>query len=190
MDVYKKNRISVKDMTLMAMFAAVLAVAAQISIPLFGVPLTLQTFGVALCGMMLGWKRGMGAVLIYVLIGTFGMPVFSNFRGGPGVLFGKSGGFILGFLPMALLCGFGAQTKNKILFIAYPVLGLIGCHLLGTLQFALVSHMGWMTSVLMVSVPFLVKDGVSILAAGLAAKAVFKRMGSSGRFLSASHIRK
>ena len=102
----------VRTITRIAMFAAILAVCSQIAIPLpSGVPVTLQTFAVGLVGYALGAKQGPVAVLVWCAIGLVGAPVFSNFMGGPAVLFGKTGGFIYGFLPMALLCGLAAEKK-------------------------------------------------------------------------------
>lgn len=96
------------------MFAAVLAVMSQIAIPMpSGVPMTLQTFAVALAGAVLGWKLGALSALVYLLLGAAGVPVFSGMSGGLGVLLGKTGGFIFGFIFMALLCGLGAAQKNK-----------------------------------------------------------------------------
>lgn len=77
------NRISVKNIVLAGMFAAFLAVMSQVSLPMpTGVPITVQVFAVALVGVILGWKRGVLAVLVYILIGAVGVPVFANFKGG------------------------------------------------------------------------------------------------------------
>ena len=88
------------------LFAAVLAVLSQLAIPMPGaVPLTLQTFGVALCAYVLGWKLGTLSYLIYFLLGLAGVPVFSNFTGGISKLFGPTGGFLLGFFLLSFGCG-------------------------------------------------------------------------------------
>ena len=90
------NRISVKNIVLAGMFAAFLAVMSQISLPMpTGVPITVQVFAVALVGVILGWKRGVLAVLVYILIGAVGVPVFANFKGGLSVLTGLTGGYIM-----------------------------------------------------------------------------------------------
>ena len=133
----------VRTITRIAMFAAVLAVCSQIAIPLpSGVPVTLQTFAV----------------------GLVGAPVFSNFMGGPAVLFGKTGGFIYGFLPMALLCGLAAEKElpGRIFLSAA---GLLLCHLCGVLQFSLLTGMDLLKSALLVSLPYLVKDLISMALA-------------------------
>lgn len=77
------GRISVKSMVMVGMFAAFLAVMSQISLPMpTGVPITIQVFAVALVGVVLGWKLGLAAVVVYILIGAVGAPVFANFQGG------------------------------------------------------------------------------------------------------------
>ena len=101
-----KNREKTIQIVLVGVFAAVLAVLSQISIPLpSGIPVTLQTFAVALCGYALGWKRGLLATAVYVALGLVGLPVFSGFSGGLGKLAGPTGGYILGFLAIAGLAG-------------------------------------------------------------------------------------
>ena len=105
-----------KDMILTAMLTAVLAVLSIINIPMpSGVPITLQTFAVALCGYVLGSRWGTLSTFLYVLIGTIGVPVFAGMQAGVGILLGPTGGFLFGFIPMAFLAGFGIKSKNKIM---------------------------------------------------------------------------
>ena len=97
------NRISVKNIVLAGMFAAFLAVMSQVSLPMpTGVPITVQVFAVALVGVILGWKRGVLAVLVYILIGAVGVPVFANFKGGLSVLTGLTGGYIIAWPVMTI----------------------------------------------------------------------------------------
>ena len=155
-----------KNMIMTGMFAAVLAVLSQISIPMpSGVPVTLQTFAVTLTGFVLGWKMGGMAAVIYVLLGAVGVPVFSGFSGGLGILFGKTGGFIYGFIFMAALCGLGADKKNRVLTAVLSLAGLLICHFFGALQFALLMNMSLPESALLVSVPYLIKDVISVVLA-------------------------
>lgn len=176
-----EGKMEVKTVVMVGMFAAVLAAAAQISVPLpFGVSLTLQTFAVALSGMILGSRKGTLAVLIYILTGLAGMPVFSNFRGGPGVLFGKSGGFLFGFLFMAFLCGTAMKLKNKAGMVLLFAAGLAVCHICGILQFAVISHMSFIESAALVSVPFLIKDIVSAAIAYGAAGIIRRSIHAAG----------
>ena len=90
------------DMVYIAVFAVVMAICSWISIPAT-VPFTLQTFGVFLAVGVLGGKRGTLSILVYILLGAVGVPVFAGFSGGIGSLFGNAGGYIIGFLMGALV---------------------------------------------------------------------------------------
>ena len=103
-----------RNLTFTALFAAVIAVCAQITVPMpSGVSFTLQTFAVALAGYLLGAKYGTLTVLVYLLLGAVGAPVFSAFHGGFHILLGKTGGYLWGFLPMAFLCGLAARGRGR-----------------------------------------------------------------------------
>lgn len=159
------QKLSVRNLVLVSMFAALLAVLSQLAVPLpSGVPITLQTFAVALCGFTLGPKLGTLAVAVYLLLGAVGIPVFAGFMGGAAVFIGVTGGFMWGFLPMAALCG----TRRILL----GALGLVICHALGVAQFSLVAQTPIGQSFVLVSLPFLIKDGLSVFAATLVAKAI------------------
>ena len=99
------NGWSTRRMVFCALFAAVIAVFAQIQIPMAPVPVSLATFGVMMCGLLLGWKWGAVTVTVYILLGVVGVPVFAGFKGGAAVLMGPTGGYILGYLPYAVLAG-------------------------------------------------------------------------------------
>lgn len=161
------------------LFAAVLAVLSQLAIPIPGaVPLTLQTFGVALCAYVLGWKLGTLAYLVYFLLGLAGVPVFSNFTGGIGKLFGTTGGFLIGFFLLSVGCGlfshyrrtYRMRKNEPALSLLFGVLGLLSCHLLGILQVSLLTKSSFVASFLLVSAPYLIKDLISVIAAFFLAK--------------------
>lgn len=90
------------DMVYIAVFAVIMAICSWISIPA-QVPFTLQTFGVFVAVGVLGGKRGTLAVLVYILLGALGIPVFAGFQGGMGILLGTTGGYIVGFLFSSLV---------------------------------------------------------------------------------------
>ena len=132
---------TVQKTVMTGVMAAVLAVLSQISIPLpGGVPLTLQTFAVALCGYLLGPALGSAAAAVYLALGASGLPAFAGFSGGIGCFLGPTGGFLWGFLPFALLCGLGIKSEKKPLALALGAVGLASCHLAGVLQFAAVMN--------------------------------------------------
>lgn len=162
---------TILSMVQIAMFAAVLAVLSQISIPLpSGVPITLQTFAVALTAYALGWKRGMLSVGIYLALGAVGIPVFAGFTGGVAKFVSVTGGYLWGFLPMALLCGLAIgiwqqQWRGRIGAIFFSIAGLCARHIPGVLQFALVSGSTPLHAFLLASAPYLVKDVISLILA-------------------------
>lgn len=131
-----RQRSKTYDLVYVSIFVVLIAVCSWISIPLT-VPVTLQTFGVFIAVGLLGGKRGTLAVLVYILMGAIGIPVFSGFTGGIGILAGTTGGYIVGFLFSALLMWgmeklFGKNTK---VLAGSMVLGLAACYAVGTFWF-------------------------------------------------------
>ncbi len=100
-------------MTRTALMAAVTAVAAQIAVPIFPVPFTLQVLAVVLSGLLLGPRYGALAQAIYLLVGAIGVPVFAEFRGGLGVLLGPTGGYLLSYPLAAAIAGLAAGTVRS-----------------------------------------------------------------------------
>ena len=159
-----------------AMFTAVISVLSIWQIPTpMGLPFTLQTFAVALCGFVLGEKAGAASTALYVLIGFIGIPVYTGMKAGPGVLFGPTGGFLFGFILMAFLCGLSMRFKNRLVHILLALAGLACCHILGIIQYNLAAEMhSLLRSAAAVSITFLPKDVLSLAAAYVAALAIRK----------------
>ena len=122
------NREKITNIVMVGVFAAVLAVLSQISFPLpSGIPVTLQTFAVALCGYALGCKRGTLAVLVYIVLGAVGLPVFANFSGGFGSLVGLAGGYIYGTGKLAAhLMGETVAKMTGVEFIPVIITNIYG----------------------------------------------------------------
>ena len=164
-----------------AMFAAIIAVLSQIAIPMpAGVPVTLQTFAIALCGYILGWRFGLAATLLYLMIGAVGAPVFASFSGGIGVLFGMTGGYLSGFLFMAVLCGLGANCLSKVAAAGLGLAGLALCHALGVVQFAAVTGSSMLYAFTVASLSYLIKDVVSVAIAYFVSLVVRRRLHAAG----------
>ena len=132
-----KTKIRTLDMAYMALFAVLMAVCSWISLPLGPVPFTLQTFAVFLAVGVLGGRRGTITILVYILMGAVGLPVFSNFSGGIGQLMGVTGGYILGFLGSALVMWAMEALLGKKTWVraVSMVLGLVVCYAFGTFWF-------------------------------------------------------
>jgi len=166
-----KNRITVRELCHIAIFTAIIAVCSQISVPLpYGVPLTLQTFAVMLAGMVLGKKNGVLSVIIYVLLGIAGVPVFSGFAGGMGVIFGKTGGFILSFPLMALCAGIGNDKNNYVWLAFWLIIGAVINYIGGMLMFAFVTSNTLAASFGYVVLPFIPTGAVKIIMAAVIGK--------------------
>ena len=176
-----KRKNSTRTHVSIALTTAIIAVLTQLSLPSpTGVPVTLQTFAVALAGYILLPKQSFYSILLYLLIGAVGLPVFTNFRGGPGHLLGMTGGFLWGHLIYAPLCGLGikwaGKRKSASMAIACGSTGLLICHALGTLQYAFLTAHSVKTAFLIVSLPYLPKDILCVITAYLAAKAVRRQI--------------
>ena len=112
----KKNFFTIQELCIIGLTTALICVIAPFSLPMpLGVPMTLQSFIITLMAIVLGAKRGATAALIYILLGAFGLPVFSNFTGGWQCLIGPTGGFILSFPIMAYVIGLGSSLWLGIL---------------------------------------------------------------------------
>jgi len=136
-----KQGLSIREICYIGIFVAIMAVCAQVSIPFpGGVPFTLQTWAVYLAGVILGAKKGTIAVLVYILLGAMGVPVFTQFRSGLGTLFGATGGFIMSFPIMAFIAGTARNRNHIALLIAGLILGVFVNLSLGMLWFANVTE--------------------------------------------------
>jgi biotin transport system substrate-specific component len=160
-------------MAYIALFAVLIAICAWISIPMpWNISFTLQTFAVPLAVAVLGGRRGTLAVLVYILLGTVGVPVFSGFRGGIGVLLMSTGGYIVGFLLIALIMwGMQALFGRKTWVLAVSmVLGLIVCYAFGTAWFMVVyardtAAIGIATALGWCVIPYVIPDLVKLALA-------------------------
>lgn len=171
MKILWKNKL--QKMVVTGVMAALLIVLSQISIPLpTGIPVTLQTLAVALCGYVLGPVLGTLSVGVYLALGAVGLPVFAGFSGGLGSFVGMTGGYLWAFLPMAFLCGLGARRGGKAWALLLGALGLAVCHLCGAFQFAAVMSLSPWQAFLTASAPYLIKDALSLVLAYGAAEAL------------------
>lgn len=156
------------DIVYIAVFAVIMAICSWISIPTT-VPFTLQTFGVFIAVGILGGKRGTLAVLVYIILGAIGVPVFSGFTGGVGILVGTTGGYIIGFLFSALVMWLMEKIpgKRSVIQVISMIIGLIVCYAFGTAWFMIVysrangavglaAVLGWCV------IPFIIPDLVKI----------------------------
>lgn len=164
-----------------ALCAALVAVSSFITLPLPVAPVTLQTFAVCTVAGLLGFRWAMVSVSVYILLGAAGLPVFSGFGGGVGVLMGAGGGYIWGFLLIAAVVGicsdkFGADFSKMLLSMA---LGMVLCYSLGTLWYTFVysDGSGALAALSTCVLPFILPDAVKIIAAATVVSRLKKRIG-------------
>ena len=155
------SRFPVRNMTLCAFFAALTAVCAWIGIPLGDTVFTLQTLAVFLTLGLLGGRWGTVSILIYLLLGAVGVPVFSGFRGGIGHLLSPTGGFLWGFLCTAL-SWWAVERFGK---LPAMLLGQLTCYACGTLWYMTYTGGGLELVVLQTIVPYLIPDIAKLVLA-------------------------
>lgn len=161
------------EMTKMALMVAMNCVSAYIIIPLpFSLsPIALQTLIVNLTGYVLNAKQAFMTMLVYLLVGLAGVPVFTGGSAGPGKLFGPTGGYIIGFLFTAVFLAYFREEKYS--FKRYALLGcVIGIPLIyvfGVVQLKLITGMGWDKAIMTGALPFIPLDIVKCLAAAVIA---------------------
>lgn len=125
-----KSISEIKRLTYIAEFAAVIGLSSLLVLPIGPVPVTLQTLLIAYAGLFLGPKGAVMSVLVYLLAGALGVPIFAGGKSGIGVLFGPSAGYLWGFLLIAYFAGL-AKGKTLISSFLFLLAGLVLDHLLG-----------------------------------------------------------
>ena len=169
------KKLSVRDLCYISIFTAVIAVCAQISIPMpYGiVPLTLQTFAIMLAGAVLGTRNGTVSAVVYVLLGMAGAPVFAYFSGGPGIVFGPTGGFILTFPLVAMSAGIGAKKDSRLWLTLWIIAGIAVNYAGGILMYGMVTSTNLMNSFFIMA-QFLPTEAIKIVAVVMTEKAIRK----------------
>lgn len=157
-----------KRICMIAIAAALMVVCSWITVP-GPVPFTLQTFAIYLTVITLGGKNGLYTMLVYVILGAAGLPVFSGFRAGPGVLAGPTGGYIVGFILIpAIMLVF--EKRSKTIKLLSAIAALFICYAFGTVWYAVI-YMGSGQSISIAAIliacviPFILPDLLKIAIA-------------------------
>ena len=164
----EKGKLSTRDICMIGLWAAVIAVMAQIAIPMpMGVPMTMQTFAITMVALVLGSKKGAIASGIYVLLGAIGLPVFANLTGGLGIVLGPTGGFIISFPIMAYIIGLGIEHRTKFrgAFLTALVVGTLINYVVGVMMFCAITGSTVGAGITACVLPFI---PTAIIKAGLA----------------------
>lgn len=169
-----------------ALFAALTAVGAFLSIPIGPVPIVLQNMFVYLAGLLLGYRWGMASVGVYLLVGAVGLPVFAGGLGGIGRFVGPTGGYLIGYLPTVFLIGNIANrdTPQMVTDVLAMICGTLALYACGVTWLKIVSGMSLGKTLALGMYPFLIGDAVKIAAAAAIARAlrpVIRVSGSASR---------
>lgn len=165
------QKIRTKQMVLIALMTAVTCVLGPLSIPLpfSPVPISLTNFAIFLAIFVLGMKNGTISFIIYLLLGAVGVPVFSSFRGGFQVLAGPTGGYLIGFIFLALIMGFALDHFDRKLVptIIGMIIGMAVCYAFGTVWLAKLLSLSFKEELMMGVIPYLAGDAAKIIIAAI-----------------------
>jgi biotin transport system substrate-specific component len=176
----KSARSSTYQIALIGIMAAITCILGPLSIPIpfSPVPISFTNLAIYFTAFILGWKRGTISYLIYLLLGLIGLPVFSGFYGGLERLFGKTGGYLIGFIFMAMISGFFIEKfSGKIyMYIIGLILATLVTYLLGAAWLAYQANLTFWQALLLGVIPYIIGDGVKIAVAVITGPMIRKRL--------------
>jgi biotin transport system substrate-specific component len=157
----------IKNLTLRAILAATICVIAPIAIPTTTIPITASTLIIFTVSACVGIEYSLPAVLLYVALGAFGLPVFAGFTGGLHILTGITGGFILGYIPccaaISLLCG--KFPDKKYVYPLSMLCGILICYAVGVIRHSMLTDSPILSSAAVCILPFIPGDILKIFVA-------------------------
>lgn len=161
------TKVNIKSMVLCGMFSAIISVVCPWSITIFTIPVTLSSFIISLAGYCLKNYWCVAATCVYIVLGAIGLPVFSNFNAGAGVLAGPTGGFLLAYPILAFVCSLAAKikSKNKILAMLISFFGVFVLYVIGIAQFVFVTDVYLTKTFFAGMAPLILKDIISVICA-------------------------
>ena len=160
----------IRKMVYASLFASMTAVGAYMVIPIGPIPITLQVLFVFLAGAFLGCRWGMASMLVYLLIGIVGLPVFAGGAAGLGVLFGPTGGYLIGFVIAASVVGYLIERHENaplVYVVFYFMVGLGVVYFAGSLQLMYVASLSTTQAFVLGVAPFIIPDAVTAVAGAI-----------------------
>ena len=175
----EKRKITTQQMALVAIMTALTCILAPFSLPIGPVPISLTNLVIYFSLYLLGWKLGTLSYVIYLLIGLVGVPVFSGFTAGPAKLFGPTGGYLIGFIPMAIIAGIVIDKfTNRGIQILGMIVGTAICYAFGTAWFCFQSGYTVGAALAVCVIPFIPADLCKMVIAMIIGPMVRKRLGT------------
>lgn len=176
------KKLTTYQIVVTALFAALMCIFGPLAVPIGPVPISLTNLVIYLAIFLLGTKLGTLSYVIYLLLGVAGLPVFSGYAGGIGKLAGPTGGYLIGFIPMAIICGVAIEkwTKNNIIIAGGMVIGTLVAYALGTVWFVLMMDCEVWYALTVCVFPFLIGDGIKIAISLILGSTLRKRLAKLG----------
>ncbi len=175
------NNLYIRRLTAVSLFSVLIIIGTLISIPIAGIPFTLQTFMVVLISLLLGPIYGTLSILLYISLIIIGMPVASGGRGGIQVILGPTGGFIVGFILTSIVAGLGSKyinivdNKSKILLYLISIIAILSVYLIGLPWYSFVAGITLMDAIISMSF-FYIFDILKAIFATIIYESVRKRI--------------
>lgn len=179
-----KKKLSIRQIALVGLMTAVICILGPwaLHIPVSPVPISLGMLAIYFVASVLGMKLGFVSVTIYLLLGLTGLPVFTDFMGGPGKLLGPTGGYLIGYLFMALICGFSTDKWSDRIVINFfgMILGTAACYLFGTLWLGYQLSLSFTEALMAGVIPYIPGDLVKLVIAMAIGGQLRKRLHLAG----------
>ncbi|MGM8366211.1 biotin transporter BioY [Virgibacillus sp. W0181] len=175
------SSLKLRMMIVTALFAAIIAVSAQLTIPLPLVPITGQTLAIGLAATILGSRHGTIAATLYLIIGAIGIPVFAQMSGGLGVIVGPTGGFLVGFIPTTFIIGYYLEKTSFTVFNAFiaNIIGMFITLIFGTVWLKIIADLPWGAAIAGGFTPFIIGGLIKAFLAGWIGILVRNRLASA-----------
>lgn len=179
-----KPNFSTRQLAVIGVMTAVTCILAPFSLPIGPVPVSLTNLAIYFSLYVLGTKFGCVSYVIYLLIGFIGVPVFSGFTSGPDKLLGPTGGYLIGFLPMALIAGLLIDKfiSNRTICLLGMICGTIVAYAFGTVWLAYQASLDWKAALMAGVIPFIPGDLAKIILAMIAGPQIRKQLARAGLF--------
>lgn len=173
------SKFTIQQIAMIAVMTAVTCVLAPLSIPIGPVPISLTNLVIYFSLYLLGWKLGTLSYVIYLLIGLVGVPVFSGFTAGPAKLFGPTGGYLIGFIPMAIIAGIVIDKfSQRWIQILGMIVGTAICYAFGTAWFCIQAGYTVSAALAVCVIPFIPADLIKMVIAMIIGPEIRKRLGA------------
>ncbi|MCI5878926.1 MAG: biotin transporter BioY [Lachnospiraceae bacterium] len=173
-----EKKFSITQIAVIGVMTAVICILAPFSLPIGPVPISFTNLAIYIALYVLGMKRGTISYLIYLLIGLVSVPVFSGFTGGPQKLFGPTGGYLIGFIPMAVIAGIVIDKcmKKWYFCLLAMIAGTWVCYLFGTAWLAFQANMTFKAALAAGVIPFIIEDLIKMVLALLIGPQIHKQL--------------